>query len=284
LKPIALRGDILAFSDAIADTVIWNWRDQTRATLRHAVDELPWQLDRCIQVVFAYECILVIRARSIHLFQQPVLASAEPMPLYGTIVHHSFGWVNDVSVSLSPRPGLADIQEFPSHDPIFILIRSESDDPWSQEQHKMQFFTLEPNSSYYSLTPEDDTGAKISPYRFPPTLTTQVLSVHGSLRCTDIKLEPYGTAIWIHPHNRAVAGLIPSDVHLQAVTVPDMSAANERLVAAVFPGHLSPAEVNVEMKTLWTNKLNDWSCMDYDENLGRIVLGSISGLVTILEL
>lgn len=241
------------------------------------------QLNRCVQVVFAYECILVIRTRSIHLFQVPVLTMTEPMPLYGSLACHSFGWVNDVSASLSPRAVLADIQKFPSHDPISILIRSESDDPWSQE-HKMQLFTLEPNPLYYSSHSESDINTKISPYRFPPSLNTQVSFVHGSLRCTDMKLEPYGTAVWVHPHNRAAAGLISSDVHLQALPVPNTPSANETLIAAVFPGRLNPTGVNVETKTLWMNEHNDWSCMDYNETFGRIVLGSISGAVTILEL
>lgn len=39
-RPVALQGDILAFSDSIADTVIWNWRNQRRAILRHAADKL----------------------------------------------------------------------------------------------------------------------------------------------------------------------------------------------------------------------------------------------------
>jgi len=132
----------------------------------------------------------------------------------------------------------------------------------------------------YRLAPQQggQPSANSLPYLFPPSLTAEVSSVHGSLRCADIKLQPYGTAVWVHPKSRSVTGLISSDVH------PQDNPASEKLVAAVFPGRLSRTGTGDETKTLWINEFNDWTCLDYNEELGRIALGSRSGSVTILEL
>jgi hypothetical protein len=302
LRPIALQGDTLASCDDVAVTLIQNLKDGTSATLRNAPvsGETAWQvilflrlqrilmlsrfqLDRCVQVVFAFKSILVIRARSIHLFPEPILNNSAP--LYTAIARHSFGWVDGISVCMAPRSNPVDIGDHPSHSAISILLRTESDNPWSQEQHNLQFFTLSPNPHYaLALQRDDQSSANIPPYLFPPSLTAEVSSVHGSLRCADIKLQPYGTAVWVHPRNRAVAGLIPDDVNLQGVGIPHTPAASERLVAAVFPGVLSQTGTGDGAKTLWTNEFNDWTCLDYNEELGRIALGSRAGSVTVLEL
>jgi hypothetical protein len=302
MRPIALQGDIIAFSDDFSDTIVRNLKDDTCAALRNTAvtGETAWKVilflyfftcgprsrlnnfkaDRCIQVVFAYRCIVVIRARSIHLFAEPILNHS--MPIYGALTRHSFGWLDGVSVSMTPRPNPVDIHDHPSHNPICILLRSESDDPWSQEQHTLRFFTLRPNPQYpISLRQNDDSGTNISPYLFPPSLTAEVSSVHGSLRCADIQLQPYGTAVWVHPRNRAVAGLISDDAH---VATPDTPTASERLVAAVFPGRLNRTGTGDGPKTLWTNEHNDWTCLDYNEEFGRIALGSRGGSVTVLQL
>lgn len=232
-----------------------------------------------MQVVFAFESILVIRARSIHLFPKPTLKpDVDNLLVQGAIARHSFGWVDGISVSLPSYAGRANDHRRITHDPIHILIRAESDDPWSQEQHNLQFFSLEPNSLYGHATESVNT---ISPYLFPPRLRSEVSSAHGSLRCAGIALKSCGTAVWVHPRNRAVAGLLPSDINLTEAPVP---LADERLVAAVFPGHLNPQGETVEAITLYENRLNDWTCVDYDEDMGRIALGSNSGSVTMMEL
>jgi len=40
----------------------------------------------------------------------------------------------------------------------------------------------------------------------------------------------------------------------------------------------------VTTRTLWINSFNNWTSLDYDEELGRIALGSSYGRVTILDL
>jgi len=208
------------------------------------------------------------------------------MPVYEALARHSFGWVDGVSASMSPRPHPVDSSDHPYHstNTITILLRSESDDPWTQERHNLRFFTLKPNP-HYRLAPQQDgqPNASSSPYLFPPSLSAEVPSIHGLLRCADIKLQPHGTAVWVHPRNRSY-GLVSSDVHLQEAPIPDTPPASERLVAAVFPGCLNRTGTGDETKTLWINEFNDWTCLDYNEELGRIALGSRSGSVTILEL
>jgi len=47
LKPVTLQGDLLAISDDVAQTVIWDWRSSTSAVLEHRTDELAvWVASR----------------------------------------------------------------------------------------------------------------------------------------------------------------------------------------------------------------------------------------------
>ncbi|RDB17683.1 hypothetical protein Hypma_001259 [Hypsizygus marmoreus] len=264
LKPIHLEGELLALSDDVSQTVIWDWRHGTAAILQHPPDEtgsLPH--DKCIQVIFAHLSILVVRARSIHLFPWPELT---PTPkTYEPIQRHSFGWIDGVSVT-KRKSGLT------------ILLRGESDDPWSSGLHSLDFYTLEPNLN--SQNP--------SPYTFPPTLVTRVPAVRGSLRCRDVFLGPCGTAVWVQPQDRAPVGLVAGmdDYPLQAIST---TSVHESLVIAVFPGPLAPSDVSgngavTRSRTLCTNSLNNWTSLDYDEDLGRIALSSSFGRVMILEI
>jgi hypothetical protein len=290
-KPITLQGDLLAFSNDVAQTVIWNWKDATFATLQHLRDEGIWpiyQSDQCIQVVFAYKCIVVVRARSIHLFPEPILRSSENSPLfYEPIARHSFGWIDGVAVTLDPRPSHAQSDQSIPYSPLSILVRAESDDPWSSGFHSLDLYTLEPDPAFTPPSASDnedipDIGSTLiegpgdvdvtSPYSFPPTLSTQVQSVRGFLRCTDVILGRYGTAVWIQPQDRAVAGLTLSDIHLQELPPSIPPTSHECLVAAVFHGPLNsgmnantPSGSMIKPKILWPNYYNDWTSLDYDE-------------------
>jgi hypothetical protein len=237
------------------------------------------QHDRCIQVLFVHKSILVVRARSIHLFPEPALGSSEaPAPRYGPIARHSFGWIDDVSVSVD----LWKTEQPASSGSVSILIRSESDDPWASDVHSLDLYVLEPNPAFVLPSAEErEKRTSLAPYIFPPTPSVKVPSTRGSLRCTDVRLGRYGTAVWIQPQDRSVTGLIPSDLHLQEVSAPDI---NETLVAAVFPGPLNNTGHTAGARSLWTNSFNNWTCLDYDEVLGRIALGSSYGRVTILDL
>jgi hypothetical protein len=71
-----------------------------------------------------------------------------------------------------------------------------------------------------------------------------------------------------------------------------ISSGYESLVAAAFPGPLAAsntvyrdaAAAVTRSRTLYTNHSNNWTSLDYDEELGRIALGSSFGRVLILEL
>jgi hypothetical protein len=164
---------------------------------------------------------------------------------------------------------------------LSILIRSESDDPWASDVHFLDLYVLEPNPAFILASDREEDWSDIPPYIFPPKPTKKVPSARGSLRCTDVILGRYGTAIWIHPQDRAVGGLISPEIHLQDSAIPE---THETLVAAVFPGPLNQTGEIVETRTLWTNSFNNWTSIDYNEELGRIALGSSYGRVTILDL
>jgi len=40
MKPMTLAGDILALSDEVSQSAIWNWRDGSCASLKHSADDL----------------------------------------------------------------------------------------------------------------------------------------------------------------------------------------------------------------------------------------------------
>ncbi|PBK61091.1 hypothetical protein ARMSODRAFT_1065526 [Armillaria solidipes] len=57
----------------------------------------------------------------------------------------------------------------------------------------------------------------------------------------------------------------------------------ETLITAVFPGPLNPTtEVRVREDCMYS--LNNWTALDYDEDLGMIALRSGFGKVTIIQL
>lgn len=224
--------------------------------------------------------------------------TAEPLH-YGILARHSFGWIDSISVVPSLNGALP-------YQSLSILIRAESDDPWNTIEHTLDLYTLHPNPAFglglHGPPGPDASTPPDSPYIFPPVRTTQVQSLRGPLRCSDIILGPYGTAVWIQPHDRAATGLFWSD---DDVPAPGQSPdAHESLVAAVFPGSLASSALASRVvptstdgdegdgclsavpqrKILYTNSLNNWTSLDYDEVLGRIALGATSGKLMILEL
>ncbi|KAG6862113.1 hypothetical protein C0995_005925 [Termitomyces sp. Mi166 len=256
MKPTMLEGDLLAVSDEISQTVVWNWRIRTSAILQQLDGEAGlWQPNRIIQVVFAHQSILVVRACSIHLFPYPEL---QETPLtYPPIAQHSFGWIDGVCVTPT-RAGTPSLS---------ILLRGESDDPWSSGLHSLDHYTLllNPNAAA-------DEEVYPSPYIFPPSLIAKVPAVRGSLRCRNVVLGPCGTAAWIQPQDRAAVGLAwtgDEGYPLQAIYPIN---GNESLMVAAFPGPLArdggkqdDVGVDVAGTRITTNGLNNWTALDYDE-------------------
>ncbi|KAK0443425.1 uncharacterized protein EV420DRAFT_1723987 [Desarmillaria tabescens] len=143
-RPVTLTGDIVALSDNFSKTLIYNWKNNEQAYLDEGGD---MQYDHCIQIVFTSPNILVICARSINLyFNIPFLHGQTHSP----IASHSFGWVDGTSAT-----------------PTSILIRSESDNPWTSELNSFELYSLS---------------------SFLPTLTSKISSWH----------------VWIRPHDHAM--------------------------------------------------------------------------------
>ncbi|PBK86052.1 hypothetical protein ARMGADRAFT_1086815 [Armillaria gallica] len=143
LRPVTLSGDVIALDDDVSQMLIYNWKTHEHAYLDDVGDT---QHDHCLQVVFTPTAILIVRPRSITVYNAP--------PLPTPIAMHSFGWVDGASAT-----------------PTFILIRSQSDNPWASE------FEL------YSLS------------SFPPTLVSKISPRRGALRCI---------AVWIRSHDRVM--------------------------------------------------------------------------------
>ncbi|KAL6303375.1 hypothetical protein BKA93DRAFT_826663 [Sparassis latifolia] len=306
-RVIALQGELIAFSNDSSDTTIMNWRTGNAALLCSSEPPVDrhFQYNRCLQVVFTHKSILVVRARSIELFAEPALHPPnEPSLPHYPLAYHTFGWIDGVSVSLQalPSDGITGC----SVDPLSILLRAETDDPWASETHTLNLFTLQPNPLYAEDSPviSNSVDANLSqvvssqsatspleraPYLFPPvhsSLTSP--SVHGFLRCTGIILGQYGTAVWIQPRPSRSTDLTMLDVHASETQAAETTRPRESLAAAVFAGPLQRhhPEISLDARTLWTeaDQSSNWTAIDYDEELGRIALGSIDGRVTLLEL
>jgi hypothetical protein len=194
--------------------------------------------------------------------------------------------------------------------PISILVRAETDDPWSSDILPIELYTLHPNPDY---TPSDNSqmtsmvenavmtlsSFPSSPYIFPPILTSKVVSRRGALRCKEIILGRLGTALWIQPKDRSAAGLYWTTEDAPPVGPENIISSehkNESLVVTVFPGSLfqgsgkeddiqeGNAVSEMKGKVICWNDRHSWSSIDYDEEVGRIVLGTSFGEITILDL
>jgi hypothetical protein len=265
------------------------------------------QHNDCLQVLFTHESVLVVRARSIHLFAYP---DFRPHDINSQFVQeeclqlaqHSFGWVDGIAASICPHLSTSE----GSGTPISILVRGESDDPWAQNTHYLQLYSLLPNIDYAQQKLEMqylDTLHKVdsdfgvphalpSPYNFPPREDYHIKSRRGALRCKQVVLEKFGTAAWIEPQERfysgLVTGLVPPtvDVGEQWSWQDEVQVQrHECLRVAVFPGSMSVhADTEVNSRRVLTNEGNNWTSFDYDEIGGRIVLGSSFGKIVVIKL
>ncbi|KAK0229431.1 hypothetical protein EDD85DRAFT_776107 [Armillaria nabsnona] len=147
----------------------------------------------------------------------------------------------------SPHTHTFDWLDGTSVTPASILIRSHSDNPWASEPNSLELCSSS------------------------PTLTNKVSTRHGSLRCTDVILSKWATAVWIRPRDPAM------------VSRWEELDGWEALIAALFPGPLNPT-AKVRIREASMNMLNDWTAFNYDEVLGRIAVESGFGKITIVQL
>ncbi|KAH9927373.1 hypothetical protein B0H21DRAFT_133967 [Amylocystis lapponica] len=297
-RPITLQGDLIAFSNDSFETTIMNWRSGAAALLCSSEEpaDQNFQYNRCLRVLFAHRSVLIVRARSVELFSQPSLhPPGAPSLSSHPIASHSFGWIDGVSVS----PQLPDPHgDAPSIESLSILLRAESDNPWSSDAYTIDLFSIQPNPTYTDDTPASDASTAVSsppagpaalPYVFPPVHTMlSTPSVRGFLRCTDVVLGYHGTAIWIQPRPTRGADLTTFDVHASEAQAPERQRTGESLTAAVFAGplHRRHPNANLGARMLWENADGggNWNAIDYDEEMGRIAMGSTHGRVTVLAL
>lgn len=318
LKPIALQGSLAANCDDASKAVIMNWENGAQAVLRGAEEPVDqhFQYNKCLRVVFCHRSVLVVRARSIELFAMPDMQPPSTPPVAEhPIARHSFGWIDGVSVSVQARDQAAAPDAIA---PLSILLRAESDDPWSSDVHKLDLYTLEPNPLYLyagnqdhvspsafpsppvSLSPGSPSrspsprssaqAAMGTPYVFPP-VHSQLYSpsVRGVLRCTSIVLGSHGTAVWIQPRPAHSVDLTALDVHASVTQAPETARANETVAGAVFAGALqreNEGHVSPDARNLWIQSFGSsyWTSIDYVEELGLIALGSSQGMVIVLDL
>lgn len=254
------------------------------------------QHNRCLQVVLAARCVLVVRARSFEAFPVPHLLPPHTInaPQH-PIAQHRFGWIDGVAVSQGHRSFDSTRDDLPA---LSIVLRAESDDPWSSTKHTVDLYRLPaapppPEVDEENADGEPDTSA--SPYIFPPLHHTSFPSARGHLRCKDIALGPYGTALWIQPRIARNADLTGFDVHASDAQgsghhpiTGSKIPKKESLVAAVFPGELKSKHEGLDesIRTLWAidDVSVDWTSMDYDEARGLVALGDSRGNVVILSL
>lgn len=272
-KPVTLRGDIIALSDHDSETLIMNWKTGNQYLL---CSPDTWQ-DKPLHVTFAGGHVFVVRARSVCIFAEPPFArpddeTAVNLPHSYT----SFGWVDGVSLSAGP------VVRYAEKDPPFLslLVRTKGDDPWSLKD-QFQFFTVGsslPTESSIGLPGETSLTDSLP---LPRLALSSSLTCpnRGPLRCSDMVLGRYGSAAWVLPADRSIAGLISEHVHLQTVPVP---TSNQTLIIAAFPGPLS-SEAQVKA-SIENEEGSSWSCLDYDEEHGLIALGSSTGDINIFSL
>ncbi|PFH48199.1 hypothetical protein AMATHDRAFT_66098 [Amanita thiersii Skay4041] len=312
-KPMTLQGDVLALGDDFNQTAVWNWKTNEYATLQGGHNEGDsWQHNAITQILFAHDSVFVARDRSINLFPYPSLqvTSRNSTP-YSPIAQHSFGWIDGITATLvAPNPGPGKAEQS-----ISILSREKNIDPWHSDRHSIEHYALfrsplysPPHSPAHIQTNLPyPRSPRYVPYIFPPFRTSHIPSLlgslRGSLRCTTIALGRHGTAVWISPQDRAAGGLYFSEDHLPLQVVPYAEQLNESLSCAVFWGGMmndigdssgvdweqshAGAQRGDEVIEKWTvcmNDKNDWTALDYDEDTGRIALGSGRGDVIILFL
>ena len=259
------------------------------------------QHSSCNQVIFSHstKSVLVVRDQSIHLFPYPELRATEQSPItYAHIAIHHFGWIDGISLALvqPPQGSYGTIADYLYGEPslsISILLRRRNSNLWYSDSHSVEHYALVPSlptvkerpSRGQDLLADDPKPASNLPYIFPPCLRSRIPNLRGTLgsliRRSNMVLGRNGTAVWINPPDRSAGGLLSPDGDFPLISVEH---SNERLMAAVFHGPLSHRNPEVAAVEICTNDRNNWTALAYDEDMGRIAVGSSSGDLTIIML
>ena len=234
-----------------------------------------------MHVVFSQGSIFVVRARSICIFEEPrMVLPGDNLDIAPPRVFKSFGWVDGVSLALGPSAPFCPIDS--SQSPLSLLVRNKGGDPWRPTE-QFQFMTL---NADFNQTPDhtshDTSSTGHKSFSFPFSLISSLSSHHrGPLRCGDMVIGSYGTAVWVQPSDWAAVGLVADDSVMEQMTTV---TSRESLVVALFPGLLNQGSSEAHVKAVLESNGSGWSCLDYDEARGLIALGSGSGEVTVYRL
>ena len=236
--------------------------------------------DKPLHVVFVPGSIVVVRARSICIFEEPrMVLPGEDLDIVWPRVCTSFGWVDGVSLALGPSAPFVPVSSPQSS--LSLLVRNKGIDPWKPIE-QFQFMKLDAESGRTpGETSQDSSWTSQEPSSSPFSLISSLSSLHrGLLRCSDMALGSYGTAVWVQPSDWAAGGLV-SDEHVMRQST---ALSQESLVVALFPGLLNQGSPEAHVKVVLESNGGDWSCLDYDETQGLIALGSGTGEVTVYRL
>ncbi|KIK95272.1 hypothetical protein PAXRUDRAFT_827185 [Paxillus rubicundulus Ve08.2h10] len=277
-KPIALRGDLVALCDHDSETLILDWKTREQCLLKSPE---TWK-DKALHVIFAQGSIFVVRARSTCVFTEPMMVSqGNDLPITLPYAFASFGWVDGVALALRPSTEFHTTSPFQAS--LSMLVRTKGDDPWRlEDQFKFLTYNATQNSRSHSTSHHDTPAIDNDTGTFPFTAISSLCSPHqGSLRCSDMVLGSYGTAVWVQPADWAMAGLLSENGYLHYIPA---APSKETLVVAIFPGPLNRGSSEACIKVSFENSGFAWSCLDYDEERGLIALGSNFGGVTMFRL
>ncbi|KAJ3543685.1 hypothetical protein NMY22_g3048 [Coprinellus aureogranulatus] len=294
LNPIALQGDLIGLGDFSLQSVLWNWREGTSATLHEGMapqrqghttrsgEALELDLDGLnfnpiYNMYLSQDYVFVARAYTLALFAMPKRFHANPLTAMedasGFIAMHSFGCVD--ALRMTPVPSKEG--GLPSYK---ILVRAFSDDAWrDRDSHTLEVFTLEPN----------DPSSSDIPYRFPPKLDARIPTKYGRLNCTNVYLGKAGVALWTQPKQRMWRPFGDEDAereYIYAAILPDSAYRSGDGVARGSMEQRSDGSVKLHPILIQTNEDSecDWTDMDWDEATGRIALGSQDGSVALIEI
>ncbi|KIY62728.1 hypothetical protein CYLTODRAFT_494450 [Cylindrobasidium torrendii FP15055 ss-10] len=201
LRPMSLHGPLLALCDEGSGTTLYN--TSTQETINLESEQVHF-IDHAIDVVFSPSHVLVVRARSIHLFAYPSAKHVDS---------HSFGWVDGMSVAYNPHTN-----------GFSVLVRHQSDNPWTADTSTLQLHTIPPAQG------------DLEGYQFPPVPAIEVCSPRGAMRCPKVVLGKYGTALWIRPHERSLvadeSSVMLAEETLVAAVFPGALNAGKEVVSS----------------------------------------------------
>ena len=225
----------------------------------------------------------------------------------------TFGWLDGVSLS----------EDISKLDSFFVLFRRPNEDPWSIRAPTLTFYRLEANptgDTGEDFPPPSDMDTDGStPHLFSETFlapaplsgTTSPTSTSSSTS-TKLVLGHHRTALWLSPRPREsdATGLVQMDLNRQD-DWPSQARGTwtwgyflgDNLVWASFSPSQAQAEVQDGGDENWSHVADEedskicvvtrcilssgaevWTAIGYDEETGRVALGTRDGKIHFLRL